>query len=481
VNAASAPLDPWPRKYTALVTLGVAGTALGTGLWLLLVRASLPEESEILLHFQFLEFRDLFYLTIFSLSLGAGLWWLIETFMRKRRDLFEETWRLSNGESDGPPYLPPGHPYEAVIELLNRQSRNLEWQSRVIADQHHRQQVLLNNITEGILVLDNSMRITGINPIAADWLGIENPRRVHGCQLSDYCNDPTLLSLVKDLLDSGEMRDSYLNVARDRGADLRVELRGSLLVDQDQAAGVLVLLRDVTTLRKLETLRKDFVANVSHELRTPLTSIKGYAELLESVSDDEESVRKFGDKILLQSDRMISIIDDLLALARIESAEVPPSMAMTDLSTLLTNVSELCADSAKRRDLVIEIELGEDTRAPMHAPLFEQALMNLVQNAVKYTHPRTVITLAAFPRGGDCVVEVRDRGPGIAPKHQDRVFERFYRVDKARSRAVGGTGLGLSIVKHIAQLHRGSVEVESAPERETVFRITIPGTETASE
>jgi len=468
----------WPRKYSTLASSGLAVAVLAAGLWMLQRdRSALPESEPVSALLQ-LDLRDVVLLSLFGLAAGAGLWGVIERFMTPRRQLIQEIRRLSSGENGTPLLLPPGHPYQEVTDFLHRQHRNLEWQSKVIAYQHHRQQVLINNITEGILAVDNSMRITALNPIAADWLGIENHQRVHGSPLTDCCTEPTLLCLVEELLQSGEVREAQLTTTRKDGINLRVELRGSLLVDQDQAAGVLVLLRDVTTLRRLETLRKDFVANVSHELRTPLTSIKGYAELLDSFAEDGEKVKQFGCKILSQSDRMINIIDDLLSLARIENAESRPAMVMTDLRPLLENVAGLCEESARRRNLELEIDVPVDTRAPMHPPLFEQAVMNLVQNAVKYTHPHTVVTLAAFEENGTCVVEVRDRGPGIPRKHHDRLFERFYRVDKARSREVGGTGLGLSIVKHIAQLHGGNIEVRSVPDQETVFRLSLPVTET---
>jgi two-component system phosphate regulon sensor histidine kinase PhoR len=251
-------------------------------------------------------------------------------------------------------------------------------------------------------------------------------------------------------------------------------LRGSLLVDKDQTVGVLVLLRDVTTLRRLESLRKDFVANVSHELRTPLTSIKGYAELLEEETADTEAVSRYSAKIVSQSARMVNIINDLLALTRIESADAPPSIAHSELRPLIENVIQLCEDAAARRKLTLCIEAPDGLVAPLHPPLFEQAVHNLVQNAIKYTHPGTVVTVRAFAEEGRCVVEVRDEGPGIAPQHHAHLFERFYRVDKARSSAVGGTGLGLSIVKHIALLHRGDVSVESTPGEGATFRIRLP-------
>ena len=393
---------------------------------------------------------------------------------RPRRELMDATARLMQGEVREPLRLDAGHPYRSVADAFNDFTDSLERQRRVISEQHHQQQVLLNNISEGILVLDNELLITGINPIASQWLETGHPLRAQGKALYKLCRNPTLLTMIDALLETVEMKEAHLTLERPGEEDRLVELRGSLLIDRDQAVGVLILMRDVTTLRRLETLRQDFVANVSHELRTPLTSIKGYAELLEDETDDPEAVLRYGSKIVNQSTRMVNIIDDLLALTRIESAHAPPAIAVTELPPLLENVVQLCEEAAARRNLQLVLEVSEAIRLPVHAPLIEQAVHNLVQNAIKYTHPATKITIGAFLREDQCVIEVRDEGPGIAPQHHARLFERFYRVDKARSRAVGGTGLGLSIVKHIAMLHQGRVEVESTLGGGATFRIFLP-------
>ncbi|MCH8513994.1 MAG: PAS domain-containing protein [Kiritimatiellae bacterium] len=415
------------------------------------------------------------WIALASCALGVLAWVVMWNRSRPRLELLQATAGLLQGDVREPVRLHAGHPYRAVADTLNQLADSLERQSRVISEQHHRQQVLLNNISEGILVLDNELNITGINPIAAQWLETGHPARAQGNPLYKLSRNPTLLSMIDALLETGEMKEAHLSLDRP-GEDPRiVQLRGSLLVDKDQTVGVLVLLRDVTTLRRLETLRQDFVANVSHELRTPLTSIKGYAELLEDETEDPEAVARYGGKILNQSTRMINIIDDLLALTRIENADAPSSIAPTEILPLIENVAQLCEDAAVRRNLRIEIDAPDTLQAPLHAPLFEQAVHNLVQNAIKYTHPHTTITIRAFPSGNECILEVEDQGPGIAPQHQSRLFERFYRVDKARSRAVGGTGLGLSLVKHILQLHHGSIEVESTPGQGATFRVRVPG------
>lgn len=418
--------------------------------------------------------RRFFWGAILSLLAGAFTWFRLTRLAAPRQELLREITRIQKGDVRNPVTLGPANPYRPVAETLNRLLGSLEHQSRILTELHHRQQNLLNSISEGVLVLDNDLNITGINPMAARWLDLGNPIRCHGKPLYKLCRNPTLLSLIDELLSSGTMNEAHLHLEREGDEDRILHLRGSLLIDRDQTEGVILLLQDVTTLRRLETLRQDFVANVSHELRTPLTAIKGYAELLTEEADDSETVRKYNDRILMQSERMINIIDDLLSLTRIESAHGPERVTLSEIRPILENVCQLTEDAARRRNLTLSLETEEGLTAMLHAPLFEQAVLNLVQNAVKYTHPGSTITLRAYPKQSRAVIEVQDQGPGIAPQHHSRLFERFYRVDKARSRAVGGTGLGLSIVKHIAQLHKGTVEVDSEPGKGACFRISIP-------
>lgn len=418
--------------------------------------------------------RRFFWGAVLSLLIGALTWSRLKALAAPRQELLAVMERVQRGEIQQPVFLPLGHPYAPVAETVNRLIAGLDQQTRIISEQHHRQQILLNSISEGVLVLDNDLHITGINPVAAQWLETGNPIRCQGKPLYKLCRNPTLLHMIDALLNSGEMKEAHLRLERNGEEDRIVQLRGSQLIDRDQTQGVIILMQDVTTLRRLETLRQDFVANVSHELRTPLTSIKGYAELLTEETGDPAVVEKYCARILMQSERMVNIIDDLLSLTRIESAQGPERITRCEIRPLLENVAALVEDAAQRRNLTLILEAGEDLTALLHAPLFEQAVLNLVQNAVKYTHPETCITLRAFPRDGQAVIEVQDEGPGIAPQHHSRLFERFYRVDKARSRDVGGTGLGLSIVKHIAQLHKGSVEVESELGKGTCFRLRVP-------
>jgi two-component system phosphate regulon sensor histidine kinase PhoR len=229
-------------------------------------------------------------------------------------------------------------------------------------------------------------------------------------------------------------------------------------------------------MRRLESIRQEFVANVSHELKTPVTSIRGFAETLVAEADPREA-RRFADIILRQSDRLERLIDDLLGLARLEHDSSRGRVALEDqpLRETVEAAVHLCEAEAEERRVAIRLACPDAIRARINADLLERAVTNLVDNAVKYSPPESAVDVEVEEREGRVLIRVRDRGCGIASEHLDRIFERFYRVDKARSRAQGGTGLGLSIVKHVAEAHGGTIEVESAVGKGSTFVLSLPG------
>ncbi len=234
---------------------------------------------------------------------------------------------------------------------------------------------------------------------------------------------------------------------------------------------------DVRQLRQLEKMRRDFVANVSHELKTPITSIKGFMEtLLEGKTDDPEDVRRFLGIIAKQADRLDAIIEDLLSLSRLELEYERGDITLTRerISDVLKAAMHNCADKAAPKRIRMQLECPDLLSARINAPLLEQAVTNLIDNAVKYSDEDRNVEIAASETGKEVVISVRDEGHGIAEKYLTRIFERFYRVDKSRSRKLGGTGLGLSIVKHIAQAHGGTVSVQSEPGQGSTFSVHLP-------
>jgi two-component system phosphate regulon sensor histidine kinase PhoR len=240
------------------------------------------------------------------------------------------------------------------------------------------------------------------------------------------------------------------------------------------------VINDVTRLMKLETMRKDFAANVSHELRTPLTSMKGFVETLQDgAGDDPETRRKFLDIIHKQTDRLTALVQDLLLLSQVERDQETGvcELTPTALLPLLQETLKAYAEKAKSRRISLTLDCPATLSVNANELLLGQAVANLIDNALKYSHPDTAITISAATAGDKISIAVADQGVGIAPEHLDRLFERFYRVDKGRSRDQGGTGLGLAIAKHVAELHRGRIAAASRPGAGSTFTIELPRTE----
>jgi signal transduction histidine kinase len=230
------------------------------------------------------------------------------------------------------------------------------------------------------------------------------------------------------------------------------------------------------SLNRLENIRRDFVANVSHELKTPITSIKGFVEtLLDGAMDDPEEAERFLQIVSKHSNRLNAIIEDLLTLSRLEQdSSEGIEMQSVALSGLIRSAAEVCAHRAEKKNITIKIECSDSLSATINPPLIEQALINLISNALKYSVDDKTVTVSAYTKQGGVILSVIDQGYGIEPEQLGRLFERFYRVDKGRSRQEGGTGLGLAIVKHIAQAHGGTVSVKSTFGVSSTFSITLP-------
>lgn len=234
--------------------------------------------------------------------------------------------------------------------------------------------------------------------------------------------------------------------------------------------------RMASQLQLLETIRQDFVANVSHELKTPITSIKGFIETLQDgASDNKEDLDRFLGILDKQSQRLEAIVDDLLTLSRLESEPASELLQLhsDDLQNLLMSARELCLTGAENKGIGITVSCESEIDIVVDHSLLIQAIINLVDNAIKYSGPGTQVTMHGFDQRSHVRIDIADQGPGISADHFPRLFERFYRVDKARSRKLGGTGLGLAIVKHIVALHGGSVSVDSELGKGTVFHIDI--------
>ena len=378
-------------------------------------------------------------------------------------------------EGDFAHRIPPQSTVELdeLAESLNVMSERLGKTLDSLREQRNEQRAVLSGMDEGVLSVDRKERVIHVNRVAGELLGCD-PDRVKRMPVREAIRADDLLELVlRALRTPGKIeRDLLLPGSPSR----QVQVVARTLSDPGGApTGALIVLRDVTQLRRLETIRSDFIANVSHELKTPITSIKGFVEtLLSDDWDHDPSVRRFLEIIDHQAGRLNAIIDDLLMLSRLEQNRDDVAPTEESVPVLIDNAIDLCRLQAERKKTVIVVECPEDLVARINAPLFEQALVNLLVNAIKYAEEGKTVRLSARSEKGQLLLEVADEGFGIEQRHLSRLFERFYRVDTARSRKLGGTGLGLSIVNHIVRLHDGTVSVESQVGVGSRFLIRIP-------
>jgi two-component system, OmpR family, phosphate regulon sensor histidine kinase PhoR len=346
-----------------------------------------------------------------------------------------------------------------------------------IGRQGTQQEAVLGSMIEGVLAIDARQRVVGMNRAAADLLGIDLDG-VFRRPIQEVVRNPDLRRFALLAIDCREPVED--DIVLRGGRDRTIRLRGTALRDLSGEGGAVIVLNDVTDMQRLENVRRDFVANVSHELKTPIASIKGFVEtLLDGAMDDPGNSRRFLEIVGRQAERLASIIDDLLALSRIEQSEGSGNLPLeaTRIADIFSAVFADCEPRANERSIRLTTDCSEDVVAEVNPPLFEQAVINLVDNAIKYSDQgRTVWMSAAVEvaaNGTEVVVRVRDEGSGIDAEHLPRLFERFYRVDKARSRKLGGTGLGLSIVKHIVQAHGGAITVDSTLNVGSTFTIRL--------
>lgn len=363
-----------------------------------------------------------------------------------------------------------------LAESMNVAADDFDERRQALVRRNRELEVVLASMVEGVLAADVEERVIDLNPSAAALLDVD-PVAARGRPIQEIVRNPALQRfLARALAEDDPVEEEF--TLRRRGART-VRARGSHLRDEGgRVAGAVIVLDDLTRVRRLESMRRDFVANVSHELKTPVTSIKGFVEtLLEGGLEDREEAVKFLTIAARQADRLAGIIDDLLMLSRIEQDSEKREIALEDspIRRTLESAAEACSIRANEKRAVVRIECDPELHWPVNAPLLEQAVVNLVDNALKYSEPEGEVRVGSRVEGGELVVSVADRGCGIDREHHPRLFERFYRVDKARSRKLGGTGLGLAIVKHIAQAHGGRPEVESRPGKGSVFSLRLPG------
>ena len=361
-----------------------------------------------------------------------------------------------------------------LSEALYNMAGNLKRQIQQTIQERDQMETILASMVEGVLAFDKAGRLMLINKTAEDMLALkwENAK---GRYFLEFLQNYQLADLLKMGLSEGKVQAIEVRKTPEDPEIYRVYIT-PIIGEEGKNQGAVMVLRNVTKMRLLEKMRSEFVANVSHELRTPLTSIKGYVEtLLDGDYENKVISKKFLQIINAQTDRLNRLISDLLYLSKLETGSMEVVKKNIDAASLLSKVINVLRLVAKEKNISFESYVHPSVRKIcVNQDMLEQVLINLLENAVKYSHNGGVVKVEIVPHEDGIALKVIDNGIGIPANSLSHLFERFYRVDKARSRDVGGTGLGLSIVKHIVDQHRGRVQVESEEDHGAIFTVILP-------
>ena len=368
----------------------------------------------------------------------------------------------------------------SLASAMDQMADQLNNTITTIVNQRNQLETVFSSMVEAVIAVDPEERIISINDATAQLFGIDR-KDSQGRLVQEVIRNITLQEQIERILTMGKAFEDEIVLEDSGKGDTYlhtnvVPMHGG----NAEMLGALIVLNDVTRLRKLETMRSEFVANVSHELRTPITSIRGYVEtLLDGALEEQEDAERFLQIVLRQSEQLEEIIDDLLALSRIEreAKDSQIDFEQMPLKSILEEALEICRPKADENSIELVLDCPDDLQIDINPTLLEQAVVNLLHNGITYSEAgqEVVLTAGAMETNGPQKVRisVKDSGIGIAKEHLPRLFERFYRSDRARSRKEGGTGLGLAIVKHIVQAHGGKVEVESVVGKGSVFHVIL--------
>ncbi len=388
-------------------------------------------------------------------------------------------------EGDFRPLLREG-PRDELSDLadsLNQTAARLDREIRLLSGERNRSSAILRSMVEGVAVIDAEERLVFYNRAFSEILNVDSAS-AEGRPLIEVIRNSDLVGLIRRALrgEEGLQSDITMGITQTQSFSITaapvkaLDASASGGAPDEKPSGAVVVLHDVTELRRLERVRQDFVANVSHEFKTPLTAIQGFAEtLLAGALDDPENNRRFLEIIRNHAIRLARLTNDLLKLARIEAGKLELEFSSVGLLELIEACTETTLLKANRKEITLEISVPPQLPAVRgDAALLRDVLQNLLDNAIQYTPARGHISVTAVARPREAVITVADTGIGIPLSDSERIFERFYRVDAARSREAGGTGLGLSIAKHIVEAHGGKLWVESTVGQGSKFSFSLP-------
>ena len=368
----------------------------------------------------------------------------------------------------------------SITVALNDMAKELDKKIATITKEKNEQKNILNYIniiqysmSEGLIAIDLENKISTINKAASSYLDIDRKKDI-GKQYDKKIKNKAIKKIIKSILKKQRPITKEIRIGQMKKMFFTVN--GKVLKDQKlKPVGCLIVMTDVTRLKQLEAMRRVFVANVSHELKTPITSIGGYIETAQK-DISLKTKNEFLEKAIKQNNRLNSIIDDLLRLSRIEAIEDEDAFTLSTqkLLPIIEGSVEDIRESIKKYGIKVIIECSKDIYAKIDSQLMREALINLLENAIKYGVDNSTVILSVKRKSNKILIDIENKGEVIPEKERDRIFNRFYRVDKSRSKKTGGTGLGLAIVKHISIVHNGTIEVHKSDGNTTVFRLTLP-------
>ena len=410
---------------------------------------------------------------LFALALAFVLGSIVAgNTIRPINRMIQVSRRFSEGDFSRRIIQSPKDEIGELANTLNKMAQDMEDKIKEIKTQNQKLAAIFNSMIEGVIVVDKKGRIISINPTIEKIFGVSKKDAEGKIFLEAIRNN-----------DIPEVINAVLRKAQGSSAELTLmypvskifEVNATPIFDNNEVMRCLVVVHDITEIRRLETIRSDFIANVSHELKTPLTSIKGFVEtLLEGALDDKENNRNFLVIIQEHAERLNNLVNDLLSLSHLESNEIVLEKEDMNLRQQAEGVILGFKSQLKKKNIEVKDELPANLSIKADKNRIEQVFTNLIDNAIKFNKEKGLVRIYSQDINGKTKIIVEDSGIGIPKKDITRIFERFYRVDKARSRELGGTGLGLSIVKHIVELHGGSVGVESTEGFGSKFWATLP-------
>lgn len=425
--------------------------------------------------------QQFFYYTgasiIFSLIAALLLGYrFIDKFMDPVKEITDISKKIASGEFDRRVKIESNDEIGELASNFNDMADHLENTILQLYDNNTKFKALLSGLINPIVAVDNNQHIILFNQ-AAEILFNLGTKKAIGNHIEDVIRNNMIDEQLIEIFSDGYKSNTEITITRPSKKILKIHINPIFLGhDTTKVIGKVALIEDVTEIRRLENMRSNFVTNVSHELKTPLTSISGFIETLKlGAIEDQKTAMRFLDIIDIETDRLKRLINDILTLSEIESIDVNVTVQEISPSKVLREIEDIIRPIADVKE--IEFHTDIDDKLPYlygNSDWFKQLIINLIDNAIKYTPSKGRVELVAFKRQKQIMIRVKDTGMGIREEDVDRIFERFYRVDKARTRKIGGTGLGLAIAKHIVLSFNGEIKVNSEYGRGTEFIVKIP-------